>query len=345
MITLCPTGAAWKVALTLVAISSGGCLHSRHHELTDSAPREFAKATLPEYVIEPPDILSIDALQLIPLPPYKVQSLDVLAIRVMKALPDEPIQGFYTVEPEGVVNLGPSYGKIKVVGMTLDQAKNEIQEKLMKILKESVVSLSIAQARGVQQIRGQHLVRPDGTISLGSYGKVNVTRMTIAQAKEAIETHLKQYLQTPEVIVDVLAYNSKVYYVVYDQGGAGQRIFRLPITGNETVLDAISQVSGLTAISDEHRIWVARPAVEDEEDAVMPVDWKAITKKGRTDTNYQLLPGDRVFVGAQPMIWMDTMLARFLSPFQRMMGFTLLGASTVTNLKFSNSTTTTTTTQ
>lgn len=329
--------------LLLVVLLSSGCHIHRFHTVPapdSTQPRELAMADLPEYVIESPDILKIDALQIIPLPPYKVQSLDVLAIRATKTFPDEPIMGLYSVEPDGTINFGGSYGTVKVVGMTLDDAKKAILTQLMKVLKEPTVELSVAQGRGLQQIRGEHLVRPDGTVSLGTYGSVKVSGLTLSLAKKAIEIHLTKFVQNPEVIVDVLAYNSKVYYVIFDQGGAGQRIMRLPITGNETVLDAISQVSGLTVVSDEKHIWLTRPSRESQPDQVLPVDWKAVTARGRSETNYQLMPGDRIFVKADPMITVDTKLARFLSPFERIMGFSLLGASTVQQLKFKTGTTT-----
>ena len=44
----------------------------------------------------------------------------------------------------------------------------------------------------------------------------------------------------------MFAYNSKVYYVITEGAGAGDLVARLPITGNETVLDAISQINGLS---------------------------------------------------------------------------------------------------
>src|SRR5262249_47784878 len=92
-----------------------------------------------------------------------------------------------------------------------------------------------------QPIRGQHLVRPDGSINLGIYGSVYVAGMTLEQARAAVAALLSQRvknLTVRNVSVDVLAYNSKVYYVITDGGGYGEQVVRLPITGNETVLDA-----------------------------------------------------------------------------------------------------------
>ncbi|HMP18485.1 MAG TPA: polysaccharide biosynthesis/export family protein, partial [Gemmatales bacterium] len=102
----------------------------------------------------------------------------------------------------------------------------------------------LAQYRGMQQIKGEHMVGPDGTIRLGIYGSVFVAGMTLDEARSAIESHLSAYLQKPEVSVDVFAYNSKVYYVITDGGGFGEQVIPLPATGNETVLDAMSKVGG-----------------------------------------------------------------------------------------------------
>ena len=110
---------------------------------------------------------------------------------------------------------------------------------------------------------------------------------------------------------------------------------RVPSTGNETVLDAISQINGLPAVASKERIWVARPAPAGKcLYQNLPVDWKGITRSGDTTTNYQVMPGDRIYVMAQPLITADTMIGRAISPLERIFGFALLSNSTVTT--FSN---------
>ena len=64
-------------------------------------------------------------------------------------------------------------------------------------------------------------------------------------------------------------------------------------------------------------------------DQVMPVDWVAITKGGSTTTNYQILPGDRIFVAEDHLIAFDTGLGKLLAPAEHVLGFTLLGTQTV----------------
>ncbi len=296
-------------------------------------PRELTKVSLPPYVIEPPDILSVDAVRTVPLPPHRLEPLDQIVIRASGVIPTEPIEGVFQVEPEGTVNLGLNYGTVPVAGLTVEEARAAIEKHLLATYVAPKVNVTLFQSRGLQQIRGEHLVRPDGTISLGTYGSVYVTGMTLPQAKAAIEEHLTQFLQKPEVTVDILAYNSKVYYIISDGGGNGQQVTRLPATGNETVLDALSQAGGLSAVSSKHHIWIARPAPSGCSEQILPVDWLAIVKGAQTTTNYQVLPGDRIYVQADALITFDTYVGRIVAPFERMFGFTLLGNSVVRSLQ------------
>jgi polysaccharide export outer membrane protein len=290
---------------------------------------------LPPYVIEPPDILLINAVRVIPKPPYRIEPLDALLIQatnLLEGLP--PIGGIYGVDPEGNVNLGLSHGTVKVAGLTLEQARAVIQAQLRTRSKSAEANVALSQARGQQQISGDHVVRPDGTVSLGIYGSAFVGGMTLEQAKYAIEQQLAYFLERPEVAVDVFSYNSKYYYIVADGGGYGQQIIRLPVTGKETVLDAISQISGLPAVSSTKRIWVARPNGGDPcAEQILPVDWQALTRCGSPATNYQLMPGDRIYVQSDPLIHLNNALAKTFAPLERIFGITLLGTTTVQQIK------------
>ena len=133
--------------------------------------------------------------------------------------------------------------------------------------------------------------------------------------------------------VDVLAYNSKVYYVITDGGGYGEQVVRIPVTGNETVLDAISQIQGLPVVASKKKIWVARATPDHDHPNILPVDWNGITMGGRAATNYQLFPGDRIFVNSDCRIRIDSHLAKIISPIERLFGITLLGATTVNTIK------------
>lgn len=295
-------------------------------------PRELQKVALPQYVIEPPDILVVEAIHIVPRSPYLLRTGDLVSVIVppSQTLPDAPIGGPFPVQPGGTLNLGPLYGTVKVSGLTIEQAQVEVKNFLERNhLLEANVSLSLLEMSGTQQISGQHLVGPDGTITLGSYGSVPVVGLTLPEAKQVIENHLTRFLEDPEVAVDIFAYNSKVYYVITEGAGTGDGVTRFPVTGNETVLDAIANINGLTQVSSK-RIWIARPQPNSDEVQVLPVDWKAVTATGAANSNYQIMPGDRVFVAEDKLVAFDTNLAKLLAPAERAMGFSLLAVGTVT---------------
>jgi polysaccharide export outer membrane protein len=188
-----------------------------------------------------------------------------------------------------------------------------------------------------QPIRGQHLVRPDGTISLGIYGSVRVAGFTLEQVRQIvfqIAAARVQNFDIQNLSVDVLAYNSKVYYVITDGGGYGEQVYRFPVTGSETVLDALSQITGLPPVASKSHIWVARPSPDGScSGQTLPVDWRGITRCAMTATNYQIMPGDRIYVMADKWITFDSRVAKILAPFERMVGFTLLTSETVNSIR------------
>jgi protein involved in polysaccharide export with SLBB domain len=293
-------------------------------------PGELKQVSLPPYTVAPPDILFIDALRMIPKGPYRIEPYEVLLITATNTLPNQDIKGPFTVGPDGRVALGYGYGSVLVGGRTLTEAMDDIRVHLSKVLAmPAQVTIGLAQIRGMQQIRGEHLVRPDGTITLGTYGSVYVAGMSLGQIKTVVEKHLSNYLQDPQVSVDVFAYNSKVYYVIFDGAGYGMQVFRLPITGNETVLDAVSRVNGLAAVASKRRLWLARPSPANcGTNQVMPIDWNAITQSGSTATNYQIFPGDRIYVDSNCLIRLNNYLSQVLNPVNQVMGSLFLGINT-----------------
>lgn len=358
--------AAGAATLLFVCLcSSVGCSTFGAHDgligPIPGQPRELDMAAIPPYRVAPPDILIIEAVNNIRPPSDPLRAGDELLIRVADALPIEadidpetnPIEAQiqleferdfkvinrpYRVQPDGTVDLGPEYGSVPVAGLTLPQAKAAIDQHLKTALglKDPQVAVEMPNVLGRQAIAGEHLVRPDGSISLGIYGSVFVAGLSLAEVKTTVERHLSQYILEPEINVDVAAYNSKVYYVISDGGGYGERVVRIPFTGNETVLDAIANVEGLSQVSSKE-IWVARPSPAENGCAqIMPVNWNDIAAQGITETNYQVLPGDRIYVKADHFIAFDNYVAKITAPIERILGFTLLSTSTARAIKFFN---------
>ena len=292
-------------------------------------PRELAMMSLPAYRVEPPDVLQIEMLKLVPLPPYRIDIYDVLKIRVMGTLLEQPIDDFYLVEGEGVVSLGPAYGTVRVAGMTIDEATEVITRKLELVLVKPYVSVQLARTAGTQPVTGLYPVGPDGTINLRQYGVLPVAGKTVTEIRLELQKHLRQYFDSPEVSVDVVAYYSKVFYVITEGAGLGDNVRRVPITGNETVLDAVSMVNGLSQVSSA-QIWVARPAPAGFGcEQILPVDYAAITQGGESATNFQILPGDRVYIAEDNVVAFNNWLIKLTTPVERLLGVSSLGTSAV----------------
>ncbi len=88
------------------------------------------------------------------------------------------------------------------------------------------------------------------------------------------------------------AYNSKVYYVQ----GCVLEPTRIPITGHETILDAINFAGGLTPEADHTRVVLYRQPPKGGELQALHVDIDQIMIGDDLSTNYQLMPGDRLVV-------------------------------------------------
>lgn len=342
----------WHRLLALMLVMAGCQLHpprpysnepGTRINTSPDTPRELQKVSLPDYIIEPPDILSIDAVTLVPHPPYRLHPLDMVKVTVSNLPAEQTVGGDLTIGIDGTLVLGfgydkfnSSYAPLKVDGMTLNELHDAIKQRLETIAKEADVSVTLLKISAQQAIAGEHLVAPDGTVNLGAYGRVRVVGMTLEQARAAIEQHLSARFDRPEVAVDVFGYNSKVYYVVIQGAGLGDQIIQLPVKGNETVLDALSQVQGLTG-SQSTRMWVARPGTNEcGGDQILPVDWLGITQRGDIATNYQILPGDRMYIAEDKLVAIDTALAKFISPIERVFGITLLGTQTAHQIRFFN---------
>lgn len=285
-------------------------------------PFEGVQVTIDEYIAQPPDVLLIE-MEANPSDKQVIKSGDAVQIVVTNTLPEHPISQIYQVSQEGTVDLG-IYGTVKIAGQTVVQAKETLKEHLSKELAEPGVSMQLAAAR---PISGEYLVRPDGKVKLGFYGEVHVAGKTLPEIEKAIIRHLeeKEGLVDPKVAVDVAAYNTMVYYIVTDGAGFGDQVTRQPLNGYETVLDALAEIGGMPVNGSKTNIWIARPIPGEPNAAeILPIDWVAITKYGSSATNYQILPGDRIYLKADVLVTQNNVFDRLISPFQQVLSTIIL---------------------
>ena len=117
--------------------------------------------------------------------------------------------------------------------------------------------------------------------------------------------------------------------ITQEGAGQGDNIRRVPITGNDTVLDALSVVNGLSQVSSA-KIWIARPAPGGFGcEQILPVDYEVIAQGGLAATNYQIMPGDRVFIAEDNMLAFNNYLSKVTAPIEKLLGVTGLSVSTI----------------
>jgi polysaccharide biosynthesis/export protein len=276
---------AWMMALSAVMACGCQTVKTPEEKIANSnIPREFTMVTMPDYVIEPPDLLIVE---------------------VLEALPGRVITGERLVRPDGKISLG-FYGDVYVAGLTIDEAKEKIVLHLRKFIRDDVLGLT-------------------ETDDDGNAKPVNPR-------------------DTNMVFVDVSAYNSKFYYVQGDVAAPG----RMPVTGKETVLDAIQYAGGLIPTAAPNNIRLVRPAPPGACcEQTLPVNLSAIVNGGDPTTNYQLMPGDRLVVYRDPIIRGTIFIDRLAAPFQTVLNSALQYSFTARSIKsiavpiFGNGTSTT----
>jgi polysaccharide export outer membrane protein len=278
--------AGWLLVLAVCAASGCQTVRTPEEKIANSnIPSEFKKVSMPDYVIEPPDLVLVE---------------------VLEALPGRPISGERLVRPDGKISLG-FYGEVYVAGLTISEAKEKVIYHLRKYLSDEGLGLLQMEDSG-----------PEGS----SQPKLD---------KDGKPLLIENFKDCDRVFLDVTAYNSKNYYVLGDVAAPG----RLPVTGNETVLDALEFAGGLLPTAAPQNVRLVRPAPPGACcEQVLPVNLAAIMSGGDSTTNYQLMPGDRIVVYRDPIVRTTIFIDRLAAPFQTVLNSILQYSFTARSLEF-----------
>ena len=193
---------------------------------------------------------------------YVVEPPDLLMVKVLDALPGRPIWGEILVRPDGKISLG-FYGDVYVAGLTLSEIKVKIIRKLQQYLTDETLGLIACSDE-----TGEPLSDANGK-------------------PKRIDPK-----DSDRISVDVTAYNSKNYYVTGEVSVPG----KLPITGQERILDVINYAGGLTRDADHEQVFLYRPSASGGEPVQTKIDIDQILMGDDLSTNIQVFPGDRIVV-------------------------------------------------
>jgi len=120
----------------------------------------------------------------------------------------------------------------------------------------------------------------------------------------------------------------KVYYIVTQRAGQSDKAECFACTGNETVLDAVSQIQGLPNACSG-KMWIERPTPnKPEKKTVLSIDWEAISRRGINVTNYKIEPGDRLVLGEDPLVARANRIEKKFTQIARLAGTASLTTST-----------------
>jgi polysaccharide biosynthesis/export protein len=140
------------------------------------------------------------------------------------------------------------------------------------------------------ELNGKYEIGPDGRIDLGDYGKVRIEGKTTAEIGKLIAEETGTSGQAT-----ISEFRSQ-HVLLFGEVIGWQR--SVPYRGQETVLELLQRVGGLTPGAEPRDVYVVRPHLGDNQrPEVIHVDLHAIVLKHDHTTNVRLMPFDQVYVG------------------------------------------------
>jgi polysaccharide export outer membrane protein len=139
---------------------------------------------------------------------------------------------------------------------------------------------------GNQNLTGLVDVRPDGMISMPLIGELKADGTTVQQLRDMVTTKLLDFLNKPEVDIQVARINSKRFYIFGEVGRSGE----FPLVGTTTVLDALSNAGGFRDFANQKKIYILRGTQK------LFFNFKDVKNGKHMEQNIQIQNGDRIFV-------------------------------------------------
>ena len=162
------------------------------------------------------------------------------------------------------------------------------------------------------EFSGQYAINSEGKIEYKFVGDIVVDGLTKAQLNERLTEILSEFLIEPEIDISIVAYLSKVFYVVGDVHRPGKFYMR----GNAvTVREALVQAGLPTGAAAMGRCRIITPN-ETGKNNYVDVNVFSLLYEGNLKENLEMQPGDVLYVPATVM----AKLIRVISPVTNLTG-------------------------
>lgn len=166
--------------------------------------------------------------------------------------------------------------------------------------------------RNQPEFSGDFQIGFDGRIQYNYVGDIPLAGLTKYEVQQVVEKLLDRYIRVPVVTVLILAYNSKVVYVIGEVGRPGKFIMR----GDAIKLREAILAAGLpTHDAALRRVHVIKPDLY--EPRIRVVNMKKILYKGQLKDDVDLYPGEIVVVPSTVLAKINDFLGTLLNPATR----------------------------
>lgn len=270
----------------------GGCQYEVGWDARGCAPwQSFAQgeyvgnartAHVPEYRLRVDDVASIFYLRTRDVQPgaYTLQVGDRIRVESLTAgsranpgdstagATDDSLNRELVVQPDGTIKL-PLVNRVPAAGRTVQALQDDLEERFKEFYRIPTITVTPVQvntrlvdlletvdSRGAVNggLQLSVVVTPAGKIQLPGLGSVYVQGLTIAEAKQEIDSRYQATIPGVTVTVDLTARAQRFIYVVGEVAQPG----RFELEGPTTVMQAIALAGGWQVGSNLRQVVVFR---------------------------------------------------------------------------------------